>query len=67
MEVEVAPCSEREIVMACIWTKCQSAWAHDEVERAQNLNRMYEALTGMTDEEYRDASTCQAINCECSS
>jgi hypothetical protein len=45
--------SERHQIMRYIWTRCEDAWAEDEVEEAQELHAMYVAFENMSDEDVK--------------
>lgn len=55
MEVDlvasVPTISERDHIMQYVWDRCESAWAEDNMEEAQEFHRMYVALEAMTDDD----------------
>jgi hypothetical protein len=44
--------SERERVLAYVMSRMEAAWAEEDIEQAQSLNRMYVAYEAMSDEEW---------------
>lgn len=57
--------SRREVCMAYLWGRIQSAWEEGDAEQAHHLHAMYTNLEHMSDEEYIALVTCDCEECTC--
>lgn len=59
--------TRRETVLNHVWDRCNQAWAEGDFRRSLNLDRLWQTIYGMTDEEYECSFECETHDCGCKS